>query len=176
MSTYVYVAQSIDGFIAGKDGDMDWLNDIPNPEKSDFGFAEFIDKIDVIVMGRHTFEKVQSFGMWPYTKPVLVISKTLTELAAEYDGKARVLNLEPIQIAEYLKKEDLTNLYIDGGLLIQSFLKNDLIDELIITTVPVLLGEGIPLFGKLDQSLKFKFQRSEVLVNSLVKSYYIRER
>ncbi len=176
MALYVYIAQSLDGYIADKNGDLDWLNEIPNPENSDFGFAEFMNKIDAIVMGRNTFEKVQSFGVWPYTKPVYVISSSLYILPEEYSDKAKILNLKPSQIIEKLEKERMKNLYIDGGALIQSFLSEDLIDELIITTIPVILGDGIPLFGKLNNSLKYKFQKSEVLNNSLVKSYYTREK
>ena len=74
MSNIVYIAQSLDGYIADKDGGIDWLSDIPNPEDNDFGFADFINKIDAIVMGRNTFQKVVTFGTWPYTRPVFVIS------------------------------------------------------------------------------------------------------
>jgi dihydrofolate reductase len=174
MTLYVYIAQSLDGYIADKTGELEWLNDIPNPENSDFGFAEFISKIDAVVMGRNTFEKVQSFDVWPYIQPVYVISTSLHGLPPEYSDKAKILNLKPSQIVESLEKDGMNNLYIDGGALIQSFLSEDLIDELIITSIPVLLGDGISLFGKLDQSLKFKFQKSEVLISSLVKSYYKR--
>jgi len=175
MAIYVYIAQSLDGYIADKDGGIDWLNEIPNPENDDFGFAEFIGKIDAIVMGRRTFEKVMSFGMWPYAKPVYVISSTLRELPKEYTGKAEILNLQPSQIIKDLDKKGFKNLYIDGGALIQSFLSRDLIDELIITSIPVLLGDGISLFGKLEDSIKFKFHKSEVLLDSLVKMHYVRD-
>ena len=176
MRLYVYIAQSLDGYIADKNGDIDWLNEIPNPENSDFGFTEFMDKIDAVVMGRNTFEKVKSFVMWPYTKPVYVISSSLQTLPADYSDKAFILNLKPIQIIETLKKDGLRNLYIDGGALIQSFLSEDLIHEIIITTVPVLLGDGISLFGKLKTALKFNLEKSEVFANSLIKSYYSRAR
>jgi dihydrofolate reductase len=86
------------------------------------------------------------------------------------------MNLKPKKIIEKLENDGLKNLYIDGGTLIQSFLSEDLIDELIITTIPVLLGGGIPLFGKLKKSLKFRFLKSEVLNNYLVKSYYKRDK
>jgi len=176
MSLYVYIAQSLDGYIADKNGGIEWLNEIPNPGDSDFGFAKFISKIDAIVMGRKSFETVQSFGEWLYTKPVFVVSTSLHDLPKEYSCKAEILNLKPKQIVEMLAKKGMKNLYIDGGALIQSFLSEDLIDELIITSIPVLLGGGIPLFGKLDNSLKFKFQHSEILNNSLVKSYYTRDK
>ena len=176
MTIFIYIAQSLDGFIAGKDGDLDWLNEIPNPDKDDFGFAEFISNIDAVVMGRNTFEKVQTFGVWPYTKPVYVISSSLKSLAQKYSGKAEILNLKPSEIVEKLNKIGMTNLYVDGGALIQSFLAKDLVDEMIITSVPVLLGDGIPLFGKLNHAKKFKHLKTEVLLNSLVKSHYIRKK
>jgi len=114
--------------------------------------------------------------MWPYTKPVYVVSTSLNELPKEYTGKAKILNLTPSQIIEKLNKDGLINLYIDGGALIHSFLSEDLIDELIVTSIPVLLGDGIPLFGELSNPLKFKHQKTEILINSLVKSHYKREK
>ena len=99
MTLYVYIAQSLDGYIADVNGGLDWLNDIPNPDNSDFGFADFMDKMNAIVMGRNTFEMVPSFGMWPYSKPVYVISSTLTELPEEYSGKAEILNLKPVKMS-----------------------------------------------------------------------------
>ncbi|MCJ7735095.1 MAG: dihydrofolate reductase family protein [Anaerolineales bacterium] len=174
MTLLVYIAQSLDGFIAGKHGELDWLNDLPNPENSDFGFNDFLDGIDAIVMGRNTFEIVKGFDGWPYTKPVFVISSTLTELPPEYAGKAKILDLQPREIIDQLHKEGFDDLYIDGGLLIQSFLIENLIDELIITSIPVLLGEGISLFGKLDNRIRFKLHKSEILNNSLVKNHYLK--
>jgi dihydrofolate reductase len=176
MSVYVYISQSLDGYIADENGGIEWLNDIPNPENSDFGYVEFMNNIDAIIMGRNTFETVQSFGIWPYSKPVYVISTSLHNLPKQYSDKAKIMNLKPKKIIEKLENDGLKNLYIDGGTLIQSFLSEDLIDELIITTIPVLLGGGIPLFGKLKKSLKFRFLKSEVLNNYLVKSYYKRDK
>ena len=80
MANYVYIATSLDGFIATVDGGIDWLNDVPNPDKSDYGYAEFMNGIAALVMGRRTFEKVLTFDAWPYDKPVFVLSNSLTEL------------------------------------------------------------------------------------------------
>ncbi|MEJ2055762.1 MAG: dihydrofolate reductase family protein [Calditrichaceae bacterium] len=176
MSNFIYIAQSLDGYIADKDGGIDWLNEIPNPEDSDFGFGEFMNRIDAVVMGRKTFESVMGFDMWIYTKPVYVVSASHKRLPEKYRDKAEILNLRPAQIIEKLKIEGRENLYIDGGALIQGFLAEDLIDELIITTIPILLGGGISLFGKLQNSLKFRHVKTEVLIDSMVKSYYQRER
>ena len=172
MNNYVYIAQSLDGYIAGPNGELDWLEEIENPEQSDFGFAAFMDTIDALVMGRNTFEKVLSFGMWTYEKPVFVASSSLPSLPSSVEGKAFLLKGVPKDMVTTLHEKGYKNLYIDGGAVIQSFLNEDLIDELIVTTVPVLLGEGIPLFGSLPRQAKLKLIGSEVLLNQLVKTHY----
>ena len=176
MANYVYIATSLDGFIATADGGIDWLNDITNPDQSDYGFAEFMSGIDALVMGRNTFEKVINFGVWPYDKPVFVLSHSITELPEGMVGKAEIIKGEIHEVITLLNKRGYNNLYIDGGKVIQSFLKEDLIDELIITRIPILLGDGIPLFGKLDQNLKFKHVKTDTYNNMLVKSSYTRDR
>jgi len=172
MTLFIYIAQSLDGYIAGKNGELDWLNNIPNPVNSDFGFSAFMNEIDAIVMGRNTFEVVKGFNSWPYTKPVFVISSSLAELPPEFSGKAEIMDQQPKQIVDQLHKKGYNQLYIDGGSLIQSFLAENLIDELIITSIPVLLGGGISLFGKLENRIHFKLHKSEILSGSLVKNHY----
>ncbi len=176
MKNTVYIATSLDGYIADKNGGIEWLNDIPNPDNDDFGYTDFMEKIDAIVMGRNTFQKVLTFGGWPYIKAVYVVSSSITELPDELSDKVKILNCNPLDLVERLNKEGHKNLYIDGGLLIQSFLSEDLIDELIITTIPILLGNGISLFGELNNSLKFSHVKTEILLNSLVKSTYKRQK
>jgi len=172
MTLYAYIAQSLDGYIAGPNGEIDWLHDVENPESSDFGFTKFFEQIDALVMGRKTFEKVATFDEWPYNKPVYVISSTVTSLPSKYYGKVILLNLKPSEIVEKLESDGLTNLYIDGGSLIQSFLSEDLIDKLIITTIPILLGDGIALFGKLESCIILNYESTEVFVNQLVQTTY----
>lgn len=169
---YVYIAQSLDGYIAGPKGELGWLEAIDNPEQSDFGFADFMSAIDALVMGRNTFEKVLSFDIWPYDKPVFVASNSLTTLASELTGKAFLLRGTPQEMVAGLNQRGFRNLYIDGGQMIQSFLRMGLIDELIVTTVPILLGGGIPLFGSLQQAAQLELISSEVLLNQLVKTRY----
>ncbi|MBT3362577.1 MAG: dihydrofolate reductase [Chloroflexi bacterium] len=176
MTNHVYIATSLDGYIATSDGGLDWLNQIPNPQKSDFGYAEFNSRIDAIVMGRITFEKVLTFGIWPYDKPVFILSTTLTELPDTMVGKAEIVNGDLHELIKRLKKRGYNNLYIDGGRTIQNFLQEDLIDEMIITRVPILLGDGVPLFGKITQNIKFKHKKTEILNNYLAKSSYTRDR
>ena len=174
MANYVYIATSIDGYIADKDGGLDWLTEIPNPEKSDFGFGDFLNSIDGIIMGRKTFEKVLTFEEWPYSKKVFVLSRTLKVVPTDLINKVKIINGKLTQIISNLKQKGFLNLYIDGGKTIQSFLREDLIDEMIITQVPILLGNGIPLFTHLDKPINFRDIRTEVFNNTLVKIYYKR--
>ncbi|WOO41129.1 dihydrofolate reductase family protein [Rubellicoccus peritrichatus] len=174
MANYVYIATSLDGFIATIDGGIEWLEDAPNPDGSDFGFSEFISRVDALLMGRHTFEKVLSFGQWPYSVPVYVLSNTLGSVPNELKEKAEIISGSPSSVVSELGAKHYKNLYIDGGRLIQSFLQEDLIDELIVTRFPKLLGKGIPLFGDLNESIDFEHVETEVIENYLVKSRYRR--
>ena len=176
MTNFVYIATSLDGYIATEDGGLDWLNEAPNPEQSDYGFAEFVDGIDALVMGRNTFEMVVSFGVWPYQRPVFVLSNSLEQIPEGYADKAEIVSGDLREIMDRLERRGYRRLYIDGGVTIQSFLQQDLIDEMIITRLPVLLGGGIPLFGELVHNLKFSHVQTDVYNNALVKSRYVRDR
>lgn len=174
MTNTIYIATSLDGYIATEEGELDWLDEIPNPDKSDFGFAEFMSRVDALVMGRHTFEKVVSFDAWPYDKPVFVLSQHLTRVPAGYEGKAKIIKGDARAIVERLNSQGYQNLYIDGGKVIQSFLTEDLIDEMIITRVPILLGGGIPLFGRLPRVARFRHIETKIHNDTLVMSRYLR--
>lgn len=176
MTNYVYIATSLDGFIADRDGGIEWLTGLPDPEGGDFGFAEFLGGVDAIVMGRKTFETVLGFGAWPYDKPVFVLSTTLAEAPAHLAGKAEIMAGDPRSVVAALRDRGYQSLYVDGGRTIQGFLDADLIDELIITTVPILLGDGVPLFGRLGRALAFRHVSTEGLSPDLVKSRYVRDR
>jgi dihydrofolate reductase len=177
MSNIVYIATSLDGFIADKHNNIDWLHDIPNPEGSDLGFSEFMSRIDALVMGRNTLEIVLSFDIdWPYDKPVFVLSNTLNSVPSKLEGKVFLINGELQDVVKKLAIKGYHNLYIDGGKTIQNFLKEDLIDEMIITTIPTLLGGGIPLFGELAEPLHFAHKQSEPLLGCIIKNYFVRKR
>ncbi|MEO1373488.1 MAG: dihydrofolate reductase family protein [Cyanobacteria bacterium J06635_10] len=176
MPNYIYIATSLDGFIATSDGGIDWLLEIPNPEGSDYGYAEFMNGIDAMVMGRNTFEKVLTFGEWPYHKPVFVLSNSLTEVPGDIIDKAEIVSGDIKELIKELNRRGYHNLYIDGGETIQSFLREDLIDEMIITLCPILLGSGFPLFKKLDKRLDFRHNKTEVYNHTFVKNHYIRNR
>jgi dihydrofolate reductase len=173
MANIVYIATSLDGYIAKVDGDLSWLDEVPNPEKSDFGFADFMNSIDALVMGRNTYEKVLSFGIdWPYEKKVFVLSSKLNKVDERVKGKVEIVSGELEEIVKELNAKGFKNLYIDGGKTIQSFLKKDLIDELNITRVPIILGEGIPLFSKQTNEIKLKHLETISHANGLVQSIY----
>lgn len=176
MPNTVYIATSLDGYIAPPDGSLDWLDQVPNPTDDDYGFSEFIEHIDAIIMGRITYESILGYD-WPYTRPVYVLSRNRIEIPEKLTGKAIPITADSIHnLISQLNDLGHTNLYIDGGKVIQSFLEKDLIDELIITKIPILLGGGTPLFGELNQFLRFTHKKTTVYENALVKSTYTRTR
>jgi dihydrofolate reductase len=172
MANFVYIATSLDGFIAKKNGSIDWLNEIPNPDGNDYGFSDFMNNIDAIVMGRNTFELVLTFEEWPYKKPVFVLSRTLQKVSDNLKDKVEIINCNPDAVVSLLNSRNYKNLYIDGGITIQKFLRNELIDEIIITRIPILLGSGIPLFAELVKGQKYEHIKTEIFNNALVKSHY----
>lgn len=175
MANSVYIATSLDGYIADRDGGLGWLQAIPNPDNLDFGWTDFINRIDAVVMGRNTFEKVCSFDCdWPYSKPVFVLSNSLKTVPAEYEDKARVISGALSSLLEALHRQGYKALYIDGGETVQSFLKEDLIEEMIITVLPVLLGGGVSLFGDLPGPMAFEHVRTKVFLGAMVQNHYRR--
>lgn len=175
MKAIVYIGTSLDGFIAKKNDDIEWLTQFQNPEVHQ-DYEEFINRIDAILIGRGTFEKVLTFPSWPYTKKVFVLSTTIKELPEALREKAVVLSMKPKALLNYLSDQGYSCVYVDGGKVIQSFLLEDCVDEMIITRVPLLIGSGIPWFGYLDNDLSFRHIQTRVLSNGLVKSYYERIR
>lgn len=173
----VFIAKSLDGYISDKNGGLDWLNTIPNPDNLDMGYSKFSEQIEAIVMGRLTFDTVCSFDIdWPYKVPVFVLSRTLEALPPDYMDKAELVKGTLSEILENIHSKGYRRLYIDGGSTIQSFLKEDLIDDMIITTIPILLGGGAPLFSALLNELKFELVSSEVYLKEIVQNHYKRER
>jgi dihydrofolate reductase len=175
MKTSVYIGTSLDGFIARMDGNIDWLTQYANDDAI-HAYEEFINGIDAIVIGRGTFEKILTFPSWPYEKKAFVLSTSLKQLPGTLKDKATLLSMKPKELLSYLSGIGFSSIYVDGGKVIQYFLKEDLIDDLIISRVPVLIGNGIPLFGFLNGDLKFNHMKTEIQSNGLVRSYYKRER
>jgi len=175
MKTIVYIGTSLDGFIARKDGDIDWLVQFADVEAI-HAYEEFMSRIDAIVIGKGTFEKVLTFPSWPYEKKVFVLSTSIKQVPDSLSENVTVLSMNPRELLSYLSSKGFSNIYVDGGKVIQGFLKEDLIDELIISKTPILIGSGIPLFGYLDTDLQFKHMLTEAYANGLVRSYYERKR
>jgi len=177
MKNKVFIATSIDGFIADKHGGIDWLHSIPNPEGDDMGYSAFMGQIDALVMGRNTFEIVCGFDIdWPYEQPVFVLSNSLVEIPEKYHGKAILVAGSLPEIIASIHKQGYHNLYIDGGKTIQNFLKEDLIDEITLTTIPILLGGGVPLFSELHSSLNFECVNSKIYLGKVVQNHFVRLR
>ncbi len=168
----VYIAASLDGYIAGPDNDLDWLEQLPNPDDDDFGFEDHMASIDAVVMGRGTFDAVSTFRPWPYDKPVLVVSSTLGEIAEDLSGSVEVISGSPNEVVDRCRQKGLDDLYIDGGRLVTSFLEAGLIDEMTISWIPVLLGAGIPLFGALPQQLWWTHVSTKSFAGGMVQSTY----
>lgn len=171
---HVFIATSIDGFIARPNGDIDWL-DIPGAEIEDHGYDEMMASVDGLIMGRATFEKVLSFDVpWPYEKPVIVLSRTLTaaDIPAELSGKVRISSQTPKDLLQTLTEEGWTGAYVDGGQVIQSFLREGLIDDMVISRLPVLIGEGIPLFGVIPKDIRLEHVYTNSYASGLVSSKY----
>lgn len=175
MTNIVYIATSLDGYISDKNGGLEWLDSIPNPDNNDMGYGDLMNRIDALVMGRKTFEVVCGFDVpWPYTKPVFVLSNSLSSLPDGYEDKAELISGSLAEVLATIHEKGHQDLYIDGGTTIQSFLKVDLIDEMIITVVPILLGGGSRLFGDLAQPMSLEHVRTEVMLNAMVQSHYRR--
>lgn len=170
---HVFIATSLDGFIARPDGTLDWLLSRDDPTE-DHGYDAFIATMDCIVMGRGTFESVLQFPEWHYTLPVLVLSRSLKTIPDHLRGKVTLCDLPPNEAMDHLATQGHRRAYIDGGQIIQSFLRADLIDTLTITTAPVLLGQGRPLFGTLPADIALTHETTKAFPSGLVQSTWRR--
>ena len=160
LKSSVFIATSLDGFIARADGNLDWL-DAANatvPEGEDCGYNAFMASIDVLVMGRNSYEKVLSFGgQWPYAeKPVIVLSSRTLEIPEMLKKSVTRSSETPQELCARLSQEGIKRLYVDGGITIQRFLAAGLIDDMTITLIPTVLGNGIPLFGRVEKDILLK--------------------
>ena len=177
MSNFVYIATSLDGYIADADGNLDWLTEIPPPAGDDLGFSAFIERVDAVVMGRITFNSVIGFGLgWTYPVPGLILSSTLTAAPEEFAEHVTFTRGTPSEVISRAQELGFSNLYVDGGKTIQGFLQADLIDELIVSEIPILLGGGDRLFGELDNPLRFELITTAVLLGQILKKHYRRQR
>ncbi len=170
---HVFIATSLDGFIARPDGAIDWLLAQPVAGE-DHGYDAFMAGMDALVMGRGTFEAVASFEDWPYGVPVLVLSRQLvgTDVPARLRGRVRFADLAPAAAMALLAAEGAVRVYVDGGRVVQAFLREGLIADMVITRVPVLIGAGRPLFGDVARDVALDHQETRVFPSGLVQSRY----
>jgi dihydrofolate reductase len=155
----VFVATSLDGFIARADGGLDWLEaaDAIVPEGEDCGFDAFMASVDALIMGRNTYEQVLSFGEWPYgNKPVIVLSRNKIRIPGDLVQTVSCSAESPKELYRRFSNQGAKRLYIDGGITIQRFLAEGLIDDITITLIPVILGSGQSLFGNVEKDVPLK--------------------
>lgn len=177
MSNRVFIATSIDGYIADRDGGLGWLDLAGLPPGEDGGFARFIGSVDAIVMGRVTFEAVVRFGRgWPYPVPGIVLSSTVPSPPTDFASHVEFASGIPREIVKRAGESGFDHLYIDGGRTIQEFLRADLIDEMIITEIPILLGGGTRLFGELNEQREFDLIESHLIAERVLQRRYRRMR
>ena len=170
MTVSVFVGVSVDGFMARPNHDLDWL---PEGGGEPHGFEEFLAGIDALVIGRKTFKKVLTFNPWPYgSKRVVVLSGRPLQLPSSIVGTVEQMAGSPAEIVARLAARGATNLYVDGGITIQRFLRAGLVDRLILTRVPVLIGEGIPLFSTLPHDVHLRHVATRSFPSGLVQSEY----
>lgn len=169
MKASVFIATSLDGFIARPDGGLDWLPVDCEPH----GYDEFMATVDAIVIGRKTFETVLAFDAWPYgTRQVIVLSASMTDFKAPAGAACELMAGPPEEIVARLAERGMDHLYIDGGVTIQRFLRAGLIQRMVITRIPVLLGGGIPLFGPLAKDIRFEHVVTRWYPSGMVQSEY----
>ena len=170
MKASVFIGTSVDGFIARPDGALDFL---PAGGGESHGYDEFIASVDALVIGRNTFETVLRFPDWPYgAKRVVVLSSRPLDLSAVRKGQVEQMGGSPAEIVAKLDSTGVRHIYVDGGVTIQRFLRAGLIQRLIITRVPVLIGSGIPLFSALPGDVRLRHNETRSYASGLVKTEY----
>jgi dihydrofolate reductase len=175
MKTSVYVGTSLDGFIARRDGSIDWLNEAQSlvPEGEDCGYKAFMDSVDAMIMGRKTFEQVLTFGPWHYgDTPVIVLSHNPVTIPSHLPDTVSHSSESPRMLLERLSDQDVKHVYVDGGSTIQGFFAESLIDEITITRIPIVIGEGISFFASMDKDIKLIHLGTTVYEFGFVQSTY----
>jgi dihydrofolate reductase len=172
----VYIATSLDGFIAREDGSIDWLIEANAtvPPGEDCGYAAFMSTVDVLIMGRNTYEQVAGFEPWPYEgKRVVVLTTRDVTFRTGAGIKLESSSEEPRALLARLTSEGYKHAYIDGGKVIQNFVSEGLIDKLTITTIPVLIGQGRSLFGRLASDAHLELVQSKAYEFGFIQSTYL---
>ncbi|MBB5040084.1 dihydrofolate reductase family protein [Prosthecobacter dejongeii] len=172
MTCTAFIATSLDGFIARRDGGIDWLASVET-EGEDYGYAAFMATVEGMVMGRGTIETVVNFPEWPYGEtPVTVLTSQPLAVPEKLQGKVSLLPPEPAVAVEHFRQRGFNHLYVDGGKTIQGFLEAGYLDRLIISRIPILLGDGLALFGALPHDVKLRHEETRSFASGLVQSRY----
>ena len=167
MKASTFIATSVDGVIARANGAIDWW---PQNGGEPHGYVEFMATVDAIVIGRKTFETVLEFEVWPYERPVVVLASNPDHVTLPPGTNAEVMNATPQDVVDRLCRRGMSHRYVDGGVTVQRFLAARLLQRLIITRVPALLGTGIPLFGPLASDVKLEHVETQSYRSGLVRS------
>lgn len=172
-SIKLYIATTLDGYIAKNDGNLDWLHDLPNTNQSDFGYGEFISGIDTLIMGRSTYDAIIGFGIeWPYKDSITYVVSQNKDLVLSSPNTHLLNELSAEQI-DQIKNSSTKGIWlVGGGQLVSHFLELRLIDEMILSIVPKLIGSGIPLFPPIQTEQDFILTRTESFENGLVSLHY----
>ncbi|WP_433971690.1 dihydrofolate reductase family protein [Tunturiibacter lichenicola] len=170
MKLSVFCGVSVDGFLARPDHSLDFLE---TGEQEPHGFEEFYNSVDVVVIGRKTFDVVLTFGEWPYgKKQVVVLSSNPLNFSSIKNGVVEQMSGEPSEVVTQLKARNFKHAYTDGGITIQRFLSSGMIDRMIVTRVPILIGTGIPLFGPIPHDITLRHLATRTFKGGLVQSEY----
>jgi dihydrofolate reductase len=164
----VFIAASLDGFIARRDGGIDWLSIVETPGE-DYGYAQFFGAVDALIFGRRTYDTVLAFPEWPYGDKRCVV---LTHDPPASRHGERFHTGAPAPLLEQLHADGVRRVYVDGGAVIQSFLRDGLIDDITLSIIPVLLGDGIPLFGGGGPGRRLRLQATQKFASGLVQVAY----
>jgi dihydrofolate reductase len=168
MQCSVFIAASLDGFIARPDGGIDWLARVERPGE-DYGFQKFHDAIDTLIVGRKTYETALGFAAWPYGGKRCIV---LTHGARQARHGEEFHQGDPGALVARLTAEGCKRAYVDGGAVIQQFLAAGLITDLTVSIIPILLGEGVRLFGETGRDLPLQLVGSRAFDSGLVQLEY----
>ncbi|MEJ2046088.1 MAG: dihydrofolate reductase family protein [Reinekea sp.] len=174
MKASAFVTTTLDGYLARPDHRLDWLEEANSDSKEDYGYDAFINQITTVVMGRKTFEKIMTLPEWPYkNQRLILLSSIIKQVPDELEDQIQLFNGDVVELTNLLDAEGEEHLYVDGSQAIQAFINAGLMTDLTITTLPILIGEGVPLFGgPLNKDIRLKHQFTKAYKNGFVQTSY----